>query len=214
MDPFIVPLIFVTVAAAIGTVSYFFNKDAKLRRSLKKSDAIPIGQFKHADTGKIVGRVKKINTVLTAPLSHRPCVFYQIIVEQRVKSGKSHTWKTIIHDQDAVHFMVSDGAHEAYIEMKYVQASLVDDVQLKSNSWSPPNKHLIQYLNSKGKDHRTLFGSKTLRYKEGILHIGETVAIKGTGFWELKPDPAEQRLIMKGEPGIEMIISDDKSTLG
>ncbi len=214
MEP-IIPLLVISAIAAVGAISYYFNNETKTRRELKKQKGKRIIDFNHAEVGKIVGRVKKIDQVLEAPLSGRPCVFYQVIVEKKVKSGKSSSWKKIIHDQNAVNFIIQDDTHEAIVELGHVQVSLVKDVNLKSNSWSPPNQTLVNYLKKHNIDHTSLFGvQRSLRYKEGVLHIGETAAVNGTGFWELKPDPAEQLLIIKGKPDVELYISDHKNTLG
>ncbi len=212
MEP-IIPLIFLGIAAVIGAVSFFFSDKLKVMRELNAQKATPIANFKHAQIGKIVGRVKKVNLILNAPLSGRPCVFYQVIVEQKVSSGKSTSWKKIIHDQKAVNFMVTDGATDALIELEKVNAYLVKDVNLKSSTWSPASRKLELYLRQHKTSSSTFLGQKTLRYKEGILHIGETVAVKGQGLWELEPDPALQKLIMNGNPDLELFISDDKSAL-
>ncbi len=209
----LIPAIIFSTIAAIGVISHYFSKDSKIKRSLKNSPAKKISDFNHAEEGKIVGSARKINLTLNAPLSGRPCLFYQVIVEEKIKSGKSTSWRKIIHDENAVNFHVFDGTGEALIELENVEAFLVKDMNLKSNYWSPPSKKLADYLKQKGVKSKKILGQKTLRYHEGVLHLGETVAIKGTGFWELKPDPDEQRLIMRGTPEIELHLSDDKSTL-
>lgn len=209
MEPISIAVVLCIGGAIAVIAGGVFSQKRRVRNNLKKESAISIEDFEHGTINKIIGKAFKHKKTIIAPLSGRECLFYQIVIQQR----KDDKWVNIVKDEAHVDFLVQDGKRAAYIIAKNIKGYLVKDLELKSGFFNPASAKMIKYLKSKGKSHTHFLGiAKKMRYYEGIIHIGETVAVKGKGEWELQPNPEEQRLIMRGEPGIELYLSDDKRT--
>ncbi len=62
---------------------------------------------------------------------------------------------------------------------------MVFDAKFSSGTFNDPSNRLIQYLEQFGKESTGMLGfNKTLRFREGILEIGEKVAVLGEGRWK------------------------------
>ncbi len=216
MEPFI-PLIIFSSIAVVGFISYYFSKKMKIIRELKKSNKIDIKNFEHNTVGKIVGQATLLEDTLHAPISNRKCFYYQVIVEEERKSKNSKSWHPIFQDERVVDFLIKDKTGVAqvnFIHKEYIKGYLIKDIKYEIGSFRNNNPRLEKYIQSKGHSTKNFWGSnKKMRYKEGVIHVGETIAVKGRGRWELIPNPEEQKLIIEGVSDIELIISDDKTTL-
>jgi hypothetical protein len=211
MDPISIVAILIVGGVITAIAKGLSSQKRKVQNNLRDKRPVSIDDFEHGDVNKIIGQALKYEKTIIAPLSDRECLFYQIIIQQR----KDDKWVNIIKDEKYVDFLVHDGERTAYIVAKDIKGYLVKDLEMNSSFFKPATAKMIQYLESKGKTHKQFLGmAKKLRYYEGIVHIGEMVAVKGRGEWELQPNPDEQKLIMRGEPEIELYLSDDKDTFG
>ncbi len=208
------PIGFLVIAGIVTSIiglSTFFSKKYKIKRKLKGMGRTPIAQFKHGSIGKVVGSVSVYEDILTAPLSGRECVYYQV----KVMKKDDDSWTTVFTNESSVPFILNDGNRKALIHThQNKKGYLVKDIEMQSGFLRDASQKIEDYLRSQGHSSKGFLGfNKTMKYMEGVIHPGEVVAVMGKGEWEMKPDPDEQMLIMKGDESFSLYISDDTSTL-
>jgi hypothetical protein len=130
--------------------------------------------------------------MLVAPISNRPCAFYDVIVEERRKrhsdNGPKYHWVQICQERRSVDFFLQDDiGGSVFIAGGAVKAYTVDDAQsasgggflgLGGQAASPGLKALLERhgISSTG----FFGGNKKLRAKEGVFEQGEALAALGT----------------------------------
>lgn len=215
-------LIFLGAALIIGSiilVSLLFSKKAVIKRKLKKATGKKISDFVSGDIAKVVGKVEFVGEPLIAPLSGRRCAHYYVLVEQKVSSGKSSHWKTLIEEEVVGTFVIRDGRHCAHINSKNVKSYLVEDRRYSSGYAADATAVLEKYLNDHGQKSEGFFGmNKTIRYKEGVLEEGELIAAVGRGEWknaeqEQLPDIYDRVLVITSTEEEAVYLSDDPDTV-
>ncbi len=217
MDQYIF-FVIVVVVVAIIILSQVFNKKARIKRKLKKAELKKIGEFKDNEIARIVGKVELVEKPLFAPLSYRECSFYYVHVEQKVSSGKSSRWSTIIEEEVAGRLLIREGDHCALINDDHLKCYIVQDERFSSGFMNDATGNLENYLNSKGYESEGFLGfNKTLRYNEGILEPDEKIAVYGKGIWrdalELDlPENYGRVLEVVAHEGVAVYLSDDPNT--
>lgn len=214
------PIIFIFIAIFILVLLsfYFFSEKARIKRKLKKAEYRIISKFKDNEIAKITGNVTLIEEALIAPLSRRKCVLYYIHVEQKVSSGKHTRWKTIIEEEVSSRFLINDDNHYAFINDINIKSYIVQDKSYSSGIFNDATENLEKYLSEKGYESEGFLGfNKTIRYKEGVLEIGEEIAVFGKGTWKDAEDldlPKKYRKVLEitSNNDESVYISDDPST--
>ncbi len=218
-EQILIAFIAVVVVGTIIILSSFYNKKAIIKRKLKKATGKKISTFVTGDIAKVVGKVECIGEPLTAPLSGRRCAHYTVLVEEKVSTGKSSHWKTLVEEEVAGKFVIRDGRYVAYIDSQIVRSYIVEDRQYKSGFGEDATAVLEQYLNAHGQKSEGVFGwNKTLRYKEGVLEEGELIAVIGRGEWKNSenlnlPDTYDRVLVLKSTEKEPVYLSDDPDTV-
>ena len=191
MNGTLVIIIFVIVLSVIIYSSYFSNK-AVIKRKFKKTQHKKISEFADGDVAKFTGIIESVDAPLISPLSHRACTHYSVLIEQKVSSGKSSSWKTIIEKSDSNTFIIRGENACAYINGGRQKRHIVMDREFSSGFMDDAKLHLQDYLKKHGHTSENFMGmNKTLRYKEGVLELGEKVAVLGKGEWK---SPEELKL--------------------
>lgn len=171
------------------------------------------------EIAKVVGKVEYVDKPLIAPLSGRSCAYYHVLIEQKISSGKSSHWKTIIEEEVAERFVIRDGKYCAHINSKNVKSYLVEDIEYSSGFLKDATEVLEKYLRNNGQESVGMLGlNKTLRYKEGVLEQGEIIALIGRGEWknasqEQLPDSYGRILVISSTEEEAIYLSDDPDTL-
>lgn len=200
-------------------LSTFFSKKAIIKRKLKKATGKKISDFINGDIAKVVGKVEFVGEPLIAPLSGRPCARYHILVEQKVSSGKSTTWRTIIEEDVVGRFVIRDGRYCAHVNSQNIKSYLIEDRQYRSGYGNDATDKLERYLNAHGQQSEGTFGwNKTIRYREGVLEEGELIAVMGRGEWktaeqEQLPDSYDRVLVITSTEQEPVYLSDDPDTI-
>jgi hypothetical protein len=171
----------------------------------------------------ICGRIGQLDRLLTGPLTGRPCVFYRCLVQEYRSSGKSGHWHTIIEEHDSVDFLVEDRSGVARVEVSGAEPALVLDAHFRSGTFNDARPELEAYLARYGERSTGRLGfNKSIRYREGVLEPGETVAAMGKARLELdsSPDTARrgyrsrpQRPVLGLTPEGHLLLSDDPSVI-
>ncbi len=170
----------------------YFSPEAKIRRTLKEARPVPISEAQAGQVVRIIGAVKPIGEPLRAPLSGKPCVFFEVTVEEHRSDGsKTGSWTEIIRETDVADFLVEDGTGRALVKTNAMKVLPVKDTELQSGFLKDAKPELEAFLQRHGQKSQGVLFNKSLRYKEGVFEPGERVSVLGLGKWEQDPDPQE-----------------------
>jgi Zn-finger nucleic acid-binding protein len=169
---------------ALGTVGGFglcvYGWMVYQRKRLIES--IPTSTIRSLALGlvEVSGQAQPEESLLSAPFSGLPCVFYSYAVEERVGSGKNARWETISKGTSEQPFFVSDTTGRVLVVPLGAELILPDERTYR-NSWLgelPPTT--IAGLNRLGISTERWMGSKTLRCRESFILPEEQVYVLGT----------------------------------
>ncbi|MEZ4402606.1 MAG: GIDE domain-containing protein [Kofleriaceae bacterium] len=208
-------------AIAMGGVvvwSMLFNKTARIRRAIKRVVPTTIAQAAEGVPIRIAGVVQPGET-LTAPLTGRVCVLFEMVVEEHVSNGKSGSWRQRAREVHGVPFAVVDGTGRALIDPRAAQLDVHIDTTTKSGSFDDPTPAERAVLARYQVAGQGWVFNKKLRYREGVFEVGERVTITGVAVREPDPEGVGQmagyrgasptRLRVGGRPDAPLMISDD-----
>lgn len=217
---FLFPVSFIGIILAIFILKNYYSRKAIVKRKLKKAVGKKISSFQSGDIAKVVGHVEFVGEPLIAPLSGRRCAYYYVLVEQLVSSGKSSHWKKIIEEEVGGTFAIRDGRYRAHIDSNStLKTYLVQDEEYNSGFRNDATDTLEGYLQAHGMDSENFLGiNKTIRYKEGVLEEGESMAVIGRGEWKNArevslPDSLGRVLVLSSTEDEPIYLSDDPDTV-
>jgi hypothetical protein len=208
---------------AIARVVYadFLSREARVRRALARR---PPASIAAAPDGvvRVTGRVHAAGELLLAPVTQRPCVAYQLIIE----GDEDGSWGSVFELEDARPFKLIDETGEALIEVsgRAFLLALVAD----KRGWTgagPDDAHsqaVRSLLGSADIEVEGIFdGPRRFRFREAALREGRRVAVGGQGTREVSPDGARagvreppQRYVVRGNPEEPLLISNLREILG
>jgi hypothetical protein len=171
--------------------------------------------------GRVIGQACALGEELKGPLTGRRCVYYIAMVEEQRSTGRSSYWRTIASETRGVPFMLEDGTGRAIIDPNGAQVALDFDGNSKSGTFNQADPVQEQFLARHGQKAQGWVFNKTLRYREAMIEIGETIAVLGSGIREPDPNAAPEaayrgapptRLRLTSSPRFPLIISDDPAT--
>jgi len=211
----LIPILIIGLFLGAMVLSYLFSKEKRMLRELKKSQPVSIHRAKQNTYIKLVGKAIGGNNLLKAPISGRPCVYYNVLVEK--KDDKS--WHKYAAEEQAQDFFLEVGSESAIIKpglthFEFKTTWFTFDHKDESGWFNDAKPHLEQFLKKQGKESVSLLGfNKTLRYREGIIEPNETIAVKGIAEWKTLNEPIEgfnysKILTLKGTANQKLIITD------
>ena len=147
-----------------------------------------LGSLRTNTFGKIEGKALNIEEPLIAPYSKRKCVFYQILIEQRVQRGKHSHWKTIVDQERIQDFFIEQKGERCVVlpvtDPRNFISYLNTDRTKKSGVFNDPTPEFKSLLKSFNIESESFFGfNKSLRYKEAIIEVGERITVAGKVKW-------------------------------
>ena len=151
---------------------------------------------------------------LIAPLSGRQCVFYTIKIEKRVSTGKSSHWKTVIKEEKVQAFFINNNGDFVIVRPtqspKNYVSYLVEDKKTSSGTFNYPTPEFESLLRKYNIEPLNFLGfNKSLRYREGIIEIGEQITVAGIAKWKTLSEPIPDYHYSK----IAELVSTDKEKL-
>jgi hypothetical protein len=218
MDP--VLLSYGLAVALGGGLFVWRQRDRRIKRALRSVSSRPIERIRDGEVAKLVGKIVSVEGQLTAPLTDRPCAYYLLTVEEGVAAASG---APLIREERRASFVLDDGTGQALVVLEGAEIAVVRDVHQRSGVFSPLQPRMEAYLNRHG---MTAEGAapKRLRYIEGILEVGEAVAVGGLCRWEVDPRPpvsavrgfrdAPRRLVVRASGEMPLLVSDEPSALG
>lgn len=194
MSAALVFILVLCVFGIIGFAAYYFSRKNVIIRTLAKIPNKPTSSLETNELSKVSGKALHVKEPLIAPYSKRKCVFYQIIIEQKKSSGKSSHWKTIVKEERFQEFFIQTKNDFVIVKpqeqpLNYI-CYLVKDKEQSSGTFNDPTPQFQAVLNQYNIDSQTFFGfNKSLRYKEGIIAIGEDITVAGIAKWKTLSEP-------------------------
>jgi hypothetical protein len=194
-------------------VRWYMSPANQFRRQLRDKPRRSLAELPEGTAARIVGRAEALDDTLEAPLTGRRCLYYTAIVE--VSDGKD--WREIIREDRAVMFVLDDGSARAIIDPSASKVALEFDGNSDSGVLDNPNEREQAFLDAHATAGKRRIFNRSLRYREAVIEVGETIAIFGAAVRE--PDPAGKpeaayrgaaptRLLMTSSRKQPMIISD------
>ncbi len=182
-------LVVVAIVAGVALVaaSLVWNEKAKIRRQLRSAPRVDIGELGEGRTGRLVGQVGEGDT-MQAPFTGRTCVYYEAAVEEYRSSGKTGSWRQVVREVRSVAFVLDDGTGRAIVDPSGARVAVDIDMTTRSGTFDDATPVEEQFLTRHGLRSSGWVFNKSFRYREGVIEIGETIAVMGQGVRE--PDPA------------------------
>jgi hypothetical protein len=193
---FLIPvLVVLALLVIIFTITYFSKKNIILRK-LSKFKHKRISQFRTNELTKITGKVLQVKEPFVAPYSKRKCVAYIFEIKQRVSTGKSSHWKTLVKKEDIQDFFIEQNGDFVMLkpsrETSNYYSYMVEDKKIASGSFNDPTPEFKKVLDRFGVESENWLGfNKTLKYTERIVEIGETITVAGIAKWKILKEPME-----------------------
>ena len=213
--------IWIPIAAGVVVlfvVLWYFSPAQRILRTLRNTPVVPIRDVPEGTPARITGQVALWGNPLQAPLSGRPCAYYEVTVEQHRSNGKRSHWHQILREVQGVPFIVRDGTGTAIIDPAGAKITIHMDATSRSGTLddaTPQEEALLARHNLRSQGW--VF-NKQLRYREGVIEPGETVTALGCAVREPDPDAGGQaagyreggpmRLRMSGSPQAPLLLTD------
>jgi hypothetical protein len=208
------------VMAMVVTGGYFSPRNRARRRARRTERTLAARRRAWISQAhgpvRVTGRIHRDAKVLEAPLSGRPCVVYELVVDE-LSSGSPTLWQRLLDLRQACPFLLEDDSGMARIDTAgpgFV-ALVHDRVGVTSGVYPGNHLELSKVLESWGVLPMTWLGRwRPLRYAEGVLEPGELVTVGGNGAREidqggespsLRSPP--QRLVIRGSEAEPLLIS-------
>jgi hypothetical protein len=214
-------IVIILIVIVIAIFAWYFGKTQRLKRQLKAAKPWTLNELPEDTHGRVIGQARMLGEQLQGPLTGRPCVYYIAQVEEQRSTGRSSYWRTIASETRGVAFILEDGTGRAIIDPNGAEVALNFDGNSKSGTFNKADPVQEAFLARHGQKSEGWVFNKTLRYREAMIEIGETVAVLGSGTREPDPDAAPEaayrgapatRLRLTSSSRFPLIISDDPST--
>jgi hypothetical protein len=198
-------VVFALLAAAAYLVRWL-GADQRIARTLRQARRTPVGSLRPG-AARVKGLARKKDQVLTAPISGRPCLAYQIAVDE---DQRLEAWQPLVRLTDAHPFLVDDGTGQVLVEP---DRNLVLALDRDRTGQAPVFRifsgdseeidRLVDFLRGRGIATEGWDGGrKRLRFSEGVLEDGEEVSVGGMVV------DASRGLVLRGTSVVPILVSD------
>lgn len=174
-------LAFVAVALAEKEDPVLFRR--RPRRDLAEAPPTRVRDVVDGSVVRLVGTVKLLGEPNLAPLSQRPCTYYDLLVTE----GRFAGGRPLVQKATGFVFLLVDETGSARVTVESAEVEVVRDVIQQSGGATQATRRMEGILARSGIRSRTFFGHRHLRFEEGVLKEGDRVTVTGLGRWE--PDP-------------------------
>lgn len=214
----VVVAVIVVVLVALARV---FGRRARLRRGLAAARQWAIRDVPEGQVGRLAGMAAALGEPLVAPLSGRPCVYYDVRVQRHRGLETSDFFELeheLIAERRTVPFVLDDGTGRAIIDASHGDVGIGVDLERWSDINDPLTPQEEAFLARHGESKRGLILGKKLRFAESIIEVGERIAVVGTAVREPDPDapPSEAyrgapatRPVLTGTRRDPLLVSDE-----
>ena len=162
-----------------------------LRRRASAVPQFSIRDLPEGQPGRLAGMVAAVGPVLTAPVSGRACVYYEVAV-RRHRGLETTDWLEFEHqvlaETRSVRFALDDGTGRTIIDPSHVELLIGCDVDHWYHPGDPETAAEEALLARHTYAPRGLLFAKRLRFTESIIEVGERIAVVGIATREPDPD--------------------------
>jgi hypothetical protein len=199
-----------------GAVLAYFSEERRIKRALRRMKTTPIGSIRGPGLIKVEGTVVALET-LTAPLSGRPCTYFEVVEE---KVG-DNSWRRLIHEVEERDFLLEDATGRARVELVLAHAAVTQDRHWTSGFLRDATPTIEEFLQRHGQSSKGSLFNRELRFREGVLEPGERASVIGAAELELDPTRAASgthyrdtptRPVLREHETAGLLLSDDPST--
>jgi hypothetical protein len=202
-----------------------------LRRQFRKAVHCRLGEIPENTLVRVTGQVRAFDgALLEAPLSGRPCVYYSVRIREMrgfdlldagdtaYLLGMKNKGPVMASQRGAIAFVLEDAGDRVVIDPADARVSIGFDHVTRSKAAFDASPRQLALLQHHGLTRRNWFHTAEVEYSEGVLEIGETIAVLGAGMREPLPershssairDGAATRFRFIGAPRFPLAISDD-----
>jgi hypothetical protein len=213
MWPLVIVLLVVALVAVLAGVFglvFFFRGTKRTNQALQK---IPVTRVAHAlpdKMARVVGKLKAADgPLLRAPLSGKPCGYFQAVVEEWRSSGNSEGWVQLAHEEQWCDFSLDDGTGRVLVRMLRPQISADLEEAAFSDPVLPPTPAQEAFLRRHQVWHPTEGKPQPrLRYLESLFEVEEQIT--AYGMIHIDTDGKNVRVVIEAPPGQLLLVSDDK----
>ena len=171
------------IVVTLGTlpVLWWVSQLQFARNVLFRAPVVKIADATRNKPILVIGRVRSIGQPLIAPLSRRPCVVYELSIEEPAASGH----RQLARETEARDFIVEDDSGRALVVVERASLALnVASLPCRMHEDISHHAALLRRLRI------GTFAVEQLRFTEMVLVPGERVAVFGPG--EHRPDPTRE----------------------
>jgi hypothetical protein len=206
LAPYLLALVVVVLGIAV------LLRPARDRR-IRAIASIPrkkIADVKDGETVRIVGKLALHGEPLVAPVSARPCAFYEAKIEEKEQVEDRTSWRSIVEEVRGTDFVLDDGSGLARVSMAKADVVVVHDSRLLEGFLKEKAAPEVeQFLARHGQKSVVDGRARELHYVEGVLEAPEEVAAAGKARWE--PDGAgKKRLVLEPIEDVGRVLVSDE----
>ncbi len=212
----VIVLLVVALVAVLATVFglvWFFKRAERINRALRKIPVTRVALAQPGSMARVIGKLKPAaGPLLRAPLSGKPCGYFQAVAEEMRQSGNSEGWVQLAYEEQWCDFCLDDGTGVVLVRMLRPQIS----ADLEEGSFSdpilPPNPQQEGFL----RRHQAWHPAEgkpppRLRYLESLFELDEQITVYGIVRLEREGDSyGSVRVVIEAPPGQPLLVSDDK----
>ena len=192
---------------------WYFSKSSALARQLRQATMVKVSEIVEGQYVRLVGR-PRCETPLTAPYTHRSCVAYRVEVLQKTTDGVNYLPAAV--EENDMDFELEDETGSILVIVENATLYISQDARSEQKDFKTKYRDADQDILRILREHGTRKQGRFLGW-EGVLEVGEELAICGTAILEPDPRPAtaqpgrlaQTRLVLRAKPGKPMIISDE-----
>jgi hypothetical protein len=153
-----------------------FFKGFRVFREYKVVEDTPRISIRSVPMGLVhIRGAAQVDPTVASPVSHTPCCFYKVEIEQWKSEGKSHSWQHVRTDLDGSKFFLADetgkvlvDARSAEFDLPMTAERVVDSARPNSAGPGPSDTDLLQYVSYSGV-HRMTASMEHFLEKKGPL---------------------------------------------
>ncbi len=186
-------LVFLAILGVCGIwyASWYTSADETHKRALRAAPTFTLAEMPEDRRCRVIGQAYAqgaAGPILRGPLSNRECLMYVVTVEEQVNNGRGTAWRTLIQESQAVPFMLTDGTGKALVDPTHAHTVLEFDCKSQSGLFDPADATETAFLAKHGHTSTGWLFNRGLRYREAVVHIGESITVLGLAVREPDPD--------------------------
>ena len=177
-------MIFELVVVGGSVAIPLFVQWLRLDRRVLRMKRVDVAVMEENARGKIGGTIEELERTIVAPLTGRPCVYYDVQIRNSVGMDPGDV---IITETSGVPFVLADATGTAIVDPGgAVVKRLWDTVYGSPSDFDA--KRVSKVLERHGYPHPSMVWRSRLHLTEVILAPGDVVEVVGAGIREPDPD--------------------------